>query len=226
MAIRLDIKRTYRLSAACGFAALMTLAPVARAQNAASSAQESFDERVQPIIFKNCSGCHTSGGHASALTMNSLASVLKGGSRGSAITPGNPAASVLSKALHYDWDDLRMPPRGKIADSDIAIIDKWILDNPQAAGCRADCYVRVRLERRGSRCATRSGNPSRRFRGALDTTASRSRGKNGWRNHALAGEVLREQDPPAIRQELLHVPHQPAERRTARRFARGDFEGR
>src|SRR5579862_3828398 len=98
--MQFESNRKQRLYLASGFTALMALAPMSRAQDPAAVAQETFAERVQPIIFKNCSGCHTSGGHASGLTMNSLASVLKGGSRGPAITPGNPAASVLSKALH------------------------------------------------------------------------------------------------------------------------------
>jgi mono/diheme cytochrome c family protein len=110
---------------------LLMIPAVLRAEDAAASAQQSFTERIQPIIFKNCSGCHTSGGHAGGLTMDSYASVLKGGERGPAITPGRPEASILAKAVHYDGD-LRMPPRGKIGDAEIAAIDKWIKENPLA----------------------------------------------------------------------------------------------
>ena len=63
--------------------------------------------------------------------MDSYASVLKGGGRGPAIAPGKPEASILARAVHYDGD-LRMPPRGKIGDADIAAIDKWIKENPLA----------------------------------------------------------------------------------------------
>ena len=110
------------------FISLPATLPSARAQDAAS-ARDSYVERVQPIIVKNCSGCHTSGGHAGGLRLDSLASMLKGGGRGPAIVPGKPEASTLAKAIHYDGDDLRMPPRGKITDSEIAAIDKWIKDN-------------------------------------------------------------------------------------------------
>src|SRR5690242_6792636 len=104
--------------------------PASWAQDAA---QLSFEERVQPIIFKNCSGCHTSGGHAGGLMLNSYETVFKGGELGPVIVPGHPEASILSKAIHYQDGSLRMPPRGKIADSDIAIIDQWIKDNPMAS---------------------------------------------------------------------------------------------
>src|SRR5712672_1381640 len=112
--------------------ALLAITPAAWAADMAS-AEDSYVERVQPIIFKNCSGCHTSGGHAGGLTLDSYASLRKGGSRGPAIVPGNPEASILAKAIHYAGDDLRMPPRGKIADADIDAIDKWIRDNPEMA---------------------------------------------------------------------------------------------
>src|SRR6266566_6653844 len=104
---------------------LLMLAPQSRAQDAAAAAQESFAERVAPIIFKNCSGCHTSGGHAGGLRMDSYASIFKGGERGPVIVPGKPEASLIAQAVHYDSDP-KMPPRGKLADADIAAIDKSI----------------------------------------------------------------------------------------------------
>src|SRR5215471_7045917 len=38
-----------------------------RAQTPASPLEASFQERIQPIVFKNCNGCHTFGGHAGEL---------------------------------------------------------------------------------------------------------------------------------------------------------------
>ena len=40
--------------------------------------------------------------------------------------PAIQQKSLLVKAIHYDDPDLQMPPRGKLADSDIAAIEAWI----------------------------------------------------------------------------------------------------
>jgi mono/diheme cytochrome c family protein len=98
-------------------------------QDTYTEAKSSFEEKVRPAIFKNCLGCHTSGGHAGGLTLDTFESALKGGDRGVAIIPGKPEASLLSKAVHYADDALKMPPRGKISDPDVAIIDNWILSH-------------------------------------------------------------------------------------------------
>jgi mono/diheme cytochrome c family protein len=104
-----------------------------RAQAPVSPLEASFQERIQPIVFKNCNGCHTFGGHAGELRMDSYATLAKGGDRGTVIVPGNPDTSLLLKAIRYEDPDLKMPPRGKIADSDIATIEKWIRELPAIA---------------------------------------------------------------------------------------------
>ena len=47
--------------------------------------------------------------------------------------PRPSRSSLLLKAVQYGDPDLQMPPRGKIADSDIAAIEKWILELPADA---------------------------------------------------------------------------------------------
>ncbi len=125
----------------CGFArrlsflasTLVILLPAAQAQAPAVDPEASFQNRVQPIVFKNCNGCHTFGGHAGELRMDSLATLMKGGDRGPVVVPGHPESSLLLKAVQYGDSDLQMPPRGKLADSDIAAIEKWILELPADA---------------------------------------------------------------------------------------------
>jgi mono/diheme cytochrome c family protein len=86
----------------------------------------SYDEGLKPVLARNCSGCHTSGGHAGGLRMDSSELILKGGEKGPVIVPGDPQNSLLVKAIHYDDADLKMPPRGKISNADIAAIEGWI----------------------------------------------------------------------------------------------------
>jgi len=105
----------------------------ANAQAPSPDPAASFQDRVQPIVFKNCNGCHTFGGHAGELRMDSFATLMKGGGRGAAVVPGHPESSLLLKAVQYSDADLKMPPRGKLADSDIAALEKWILELPADA---------------------------------------------------------------------------------------------
>ena len=65
--------------------------------------------------------------------MDSFATLMKGGGRGPAVVPGHPESSLLLKAVQYGDPDVKMPPRGKLADSDIAAIEKWILELPADA---------------------------------------------------------------------------------------------
>jgi mono/diheme cytochrome c family protein len=104
--------------------ALITLLQVP--SSAQTPAATSYEEGLKPILAKSCSGCHTFGGHAGGLKFDSYETVLKGGDRGPAIVPGEPQSSLLVKAVHYDDPDLKMPPRGKLADADILAIEAWI----------------------------------------------------------------------------------------------------
>ncbi|MEI9815134.1 MAG: PSD1 and planctomycete cytochrome C domain-containing protein [Acidobacteriota bacterium] len=94
-----------------------------RAQDAAAV---SFETHVQRIIFSNCQGCHTNGGHAGSLVMNTYETLNAGGSRGAEIVPGDAAASRLWQAMDYKDPSLRMPPRGRIPQEDIDKVRDWI----------------------------------------------------------------------------------------------------
>jgi mono/diheme cytochrome c family protein len=67
------------------FTAILIVVPMASAQEALSPAEASFQDRLRPLIFKNCQGCHTFGGHAGGLRLDSFDSLLKGGDRGPSV---------------------------------------------------------------------------------------------------------------------------------------------
>ena len=52
--------------------------------------------------------------------------ILKGGDSGSALVPGQPEQSRLVKAIRYASDELRMPPKGKLSDPQIADLVTWV----------------------------------------------------------------------------------------------------
>src|SRR4029077_4745194 len=49
---------------------------------------------------------------------------MKGGDSGPAIVPGAPDDSLLIEAIRYQ--SLEMPPRGKIPESEIAVLERWV----------------------------------------------------------------------------------------------------
>jgi hypothetical protein len=67
------------------------------------------------------------------LRLDSSAAALKGGKSGPVINPGNPAESILYQAVAHTHATLKMPPGGKLADSDVSDIKTWI-----AAGAHFD----------------------------------------------------------------------------------------
>lgn len=84
-----------------------------------------FESKVRPLLAKNCYGCHTQTA-LGGLRLDSGEAALKGGKSGPAIVPGKPAESLLMQAVTHRHERLKMPPSGKLADADIAVLTEWI----------------------------------------------------------------------------------------------------
>src|SRR5262245_35577001 len=88
---------------------------------------EFFEKKVRPLLADNCFKCHSPAQRAKGgLTLTTRAGVLKGGDTAPAVVPGDPAKSLLLKAVGYRDPDLRMPPRGKLSDEQIADLTAWV----------------------------------------------------------------------------------------------------
>jgi mono/diheme cytochrome c family protein len=109
-----------KLAAAC-----LLAAAYATAQEASAKDARFFRRRVAPIFQRRCLPCHNQDlkdGGISFLDRNSL---LKGGSRGPAVVPGDPERSVLIRAIRHNSDP-QMPPGPKLPAKDIATLTDWI----------------------------------------------------------------------------------------------------
>lgn len=86
-----------------------------------------FDSQVLPILQKRCFECHS---HASkikgGLALDSRAGWAEGGDSGPAIEPGKPDDSLLITAIRYADGDYEMPPKGKLPDAEIAVLEEWV----------------------------------------------------------------------------------------------------
>ncbi len=84
---------------------------------------------VQPALERRCSGCHNNSKKSGGLSMATYETLIKGGSKGAVMTPGNPAASDLFHrvSLAPTSSDF-MPKDGKtpLKKSEIAAIGWWI----------------------------------------------------------------------------------------------------
>ena len=86
-----------------------------------------FDSKVLPILQQRCFECHSHGSKIKGgLALDSRSGWEEGGDNGPAIKPGQVEASLLIKAIRYVDAEFEMPPKGKLAASEIAILDEWV----------------------------------------------------------------------------------------------------
>jgi mono/diheme cytochrome c family protein len=100
------------------------LAPTAAAA-ADSGSSDFFESKVRPILANNCYSCHTDGAAAN-LHLDTRAGILKGGSSGPALVPGDPAHSLMITAV-MQTGTLKMPQSApKLSDADIQVLTEWV----------------------------------------------------------------------------------------------------
>lgn len=109
---------------AIAFSAAALSVPVSAGNHAGRDARF-FDRRVEPILRAHCIGCHNDQLKDGGISFTGRDGLLHGGSRGPAIVPGNPDASILIQAIRQDGA-LTMPPGAKLSAKDIATLTQWI----------------------------------------------------------------------------------------------------
>ena len=109
------------LAAATGFAA-------APAKPLTADESEFFESKIRPALIENCYKCHSveSDKIKGGLALDTRDGLLKGGSSGSSIEPGDPEKSLFVKAIRYADPNLQMPPKEKMSDALIADLETWV----------------------------------------------------------------------------------------------------
>ncbi|HSG68891.1 MAG TPA: DUF1549 domain-containing protein, partial [Planctomycetaceae bacterium] len=89
---------------------------------------EFFESRIRPVLAQDCYECHRTGKKMKGgLALDHRQAILNGGDSGRVIEPGNPANSLLVKAIRHEIEDLEMPKNGaKLDEAVIADFEKWI----------------------------------------------------------------------------------------------------
>ena len=98
------------------------------ADEPAANTVEFYKQKVEPLLKSACYECHSheTGESNGQLMMDSLVAMTDGGTRGSALQPGDPDKSLILKAVTYADTELQMPPAGKLPDDQIALLKTWI----------------------------------------------------------------------------------------------------
>ena len=101
--------------------------PALADEPAASPEQLDFFERkIRPVLLEHCYECHAADSKIiqGGLRVDHRAGLIQGGDSGPSIDLKEPKESSLIKALRYE--DVEMPPKGKLSDSIIADFETWI----------------------------------------------------------------------------------------------------
>ena len=105
----------------------VVLASLAVATARADDGVVFFEAKVLPVLQQRCYECHS---HEKKIKGGLALDLRKGwetgGDNGPAIVPGQPEKSLLVKAVRYTDADVEMPPKGKLAADEIAVLEKWV----------------------------------------------------------------------------------------------------
>jgi hypothetical protein len=110
------------------FLTLTLLAPLALAAppSATADADTFFELKIRPILVDSCFKCHGGAKTSHGLRVDSREALLKGGTVGPAVVPGDPDKSPLIRAIRHASDELQMPPGKRLPDAVVADFTTWV----------------------------------------------------------------------------------------------------
>src|SRR5262245_3824666 len=110
-----------------GLVLFLLLTPLVRAADGPDlEGVRFFETQVRPILEKNCLACHGPDKQKGNLRLDARDAVLKGGDSGPAVDLKNSDASLLLKAVGYQHELLRMPPKGPLPKEQVTVLRQWI----------------------------------------------------------------------------------------------------
>ena len=203
---------TARISFIC---MILGIAASIRAAEPSVADTDFFEKKVRPLLVAKCYECHSStalklkGG----LRLDSRAAMIKGGESGPAMIAGKPETSRLIRAVGYDDVNLQMPPKARLAATEVATLTEWIRLGapwPKEGPAQAATISEFNLAKR--KAAHWSWQPVR------DPTPPQVKQKD-WPRTSLDSFILAKLEQNQIK------PAPPAEKRTLIRRANLDITG-
>ena len=91
------------------------------------AAIEYFEKNVRPILVENCYTCHSADTNSKGgLRVDDRGGLIQGGNTGPAVVVGDPENSLLISAVKYTEDALKMPPKKRLTEEQVAVLTQWI----------------------------------------------------------------------------------------------------
>ncbi len=84
-----------------------------------------FEKQVRPVLVARCFECHGASQQKGSVRLDSRAESLKTTDGGTIVVPGKPEESRLIDVIGYE-DAIRMPPKEKLPDREIATLTEWV----------------------------------------------------------------------------------------------------
>jgi hypothetical protein len=87
-----------------------------------------FEKKIRPLLVKHCYECHSEEAEErqGGLLLDRRSGWIEGGNTNKAVIPGEPAASLLIKAVRYSDENLQMPPEEKLKPGQIKLLEQWV----------------------------------------------------------------------------------------------------
>jgi hypothetical protein len=89
---------------------------------AAAEPAPSFEKQVAPLLQSHCLKCHNHGKARGDLDLTTRDALLKGGDKGVVVVAGKSGESLLFAKVR----DGKMPPNQPLAESEVALLRRWI----------------------------------------------------------------------------------------------------
>ena len=89
---------------------------------------EPFENEIRPLLVQRCYSCHSASAKQlkSGLRVDFREGIRSGGDRGPAVVPGDPAGSLLLRAVNGTEPGLSMPPDETLSTLEIQSLAQWI----------------------------------------------------------------------------------------------------
>ncbi len=89
---------------------------------------EPFENEIRPLLVQRCYSCHSASAKElkSGLRVDFREGIRTGGERGPAVIPGDPAGSLLLRAVNGTEPGLSMPPGETLSTLEIQSLAQWI----------------------------------------------------------------------------------------------------
>jgi cytochrome c553 len=105
--------------------AVLAVPMAIRAEEPTPEQIEFFEKSIRPLLLTHCSECHGEGRAKGGLSLTSGDAIRRGGDSGPAVVSGKPDESLLIEAVGHRGD-IKMPPKQKLADAEIAALRRWV----------------------------------------------------------------------------------------------------